>query len=963
MHNTTILDVSDSRTRDLLRGLFNQKEVSQFRPTFERLMQAVTYSDLPVVDRLLRENSLYKHMEFRDEFPLGESTFADLMCYDIVPRPSARLEYVRLRSSFSASRIASALRDIALINEEIFDGSDLILITRIAKFLSDYGHSLTLARKFAFILAHFGRETESWKVASAAFSNYGLESRNYGMMAVADTIGIDFPYLSIKTSFAKFGALGAKTTASRRIAYLSFYPVLFSEQKALDGLGASYFFSLLDSVIFLLTHRSLGVFPSDFKLDSEIEDSWHAIQQSTLATPSCFDEEDQFADAWAFRAAPAFLEVKPFREYRASLQRLYSVPEQRDADSVGVNPYETRFFRGVSTVEDLLPGEYEIFDALPTRFDREVAGSLSRTCGLVRATSNNPDFSQINALQIGRLMGRTAEVDRLLAPVTLRAGSLSARDPFVVLILLILLRAHSPLTLDLFNFKRNFQQYVRAECGGDIITFVESVYNIDKGIVEYLVPLLDETTLSQVPFLVNTAEGVYEARAAILEWFASRFDEPTYRDKAKQLRIDRKIAAVRGQINDTRINIDGLRFRQWIESSKQSEFSGLIRQETVAAPYIEDAMNRRSFSEIRLTAHRDPNARATVAIMDIYTEFCINADYGIASYLGRRIRHGTLKGTLLDNLPVPDEYKVTASVKLQYERWLESFKSVINNITDMLHFKGRGTSGSAIISPDVDTKEKWDIVMVCLRAIFDRSKIDHGATIIPVLIEQYCWYVFEVELRGVQEAMLAARSDSTVFRARSSIADVAAANFEKAVNLVVTNHFNTVASWFKKPPNISPVAEIGNILEVVKREAQAEYAAFQPEIKIRGHDIKLSGGVYYHVYDALSVVVRNAAKHGQYPGVLVVDAQRIVGATGESLTINVQSVVKDDDTASNGVNRMYAAGGGGAANADVVEGLSGIRKLEKMKLDGALVDFCIVPSDCNTLIEVEVAFALTGTAQ
>lgn len=963
MQPTTILDVSDGRTRDLLRGLFSQNENGQFRSTFDHLMQTVSYADLPIVDRLLRSSKLYSHLEFRDEFPIGESPFADSVCFDILPRPNARIEYLRHRTTLSSARLASALRDISAINDYIFEGDDLKLLAELANFLLDYGHSLTLARKFAFILAHFGRNTGSWKTASAAFSNYGLESKNYGMMAVADTIGTDFSYLGLKANFATFGMLGSRATASRRIAHLSFNPLLFDTAEALEGLAANYFFSLIDALIFTLAHRELGVFPETLLFEPEIEKAWSDIQKTKRATPIYFDETDPFSDAWAFRGAPAFLEVKSLREYRASLQRLYNLPDLRIAKPITANTFEIEFFKDVVTIHDLLPGEYGIYDPLPIRFDREVAGTLARTCGLVRVSINDPDFSSLNASEIGRLMGETFDVDRLLSPETLRAGANSAKDPFVILILLILLRAHSPLTLDLFNFKRNFQKYVKSECGGNIVAFVEAVYDIDRGITEYLVPLLDETTLSQIPFLVNTAEAVYETRAAILEWFALRFDEPSYKAKASQLRIDRKIASVRGQINETRINIDGLRFKQWVETKKQSEFSALIRQDNVLAPFIEDVTSKRAFAEIRLSAHRDPNARAAVAIMDSYREFCVNADFGVASYLGRRIRHGTLKGTLLDNLPNPDAHNISPSVKMQYDRWLQNFKNLINEITEMLHFSGRGSSNNAVISADIDTKEKWDIAMVCLQSIYDNGKVDHGATIIPSIIEQYCWYIFEVELRLVQSAVLAVRSDRTLFKAKSTLSDVNANNFEKAVNLVVTNHFVTVASWFKKPPNISPVAEVGNILEVVCREARAEFATFQPKMTVTGNEIVLSGGVYYHVYDALSVIIRNAAKHGKHPGNICVISNIFDNGRGESLTISVKSHVKDDDTADQALERIRRAADGGAVDADVIEGLSGIRKLEKMKVDGSLLNFDIIPSCCDSIIEAVVTFQLKSVAQ
>ena len=274
----------------------------------------------------------------------------------------------------------------------------------------------------------------------------------------------------------------------------------------------------------------------------------------------------------------------------------------------------------------------------------------------------------------------------------------------------------------------------------------------------YFVGLLDETMLSQMPFLVLTSEDVYETRAQILEWHAERVRDDTSRDKAKQLRIDRKIAAIRGQINETRLNIDALRFRQWIEISKVSDFSGFIRQETLGALPQIDVTNKKALAEVRLTAHRDPVSRALVALMDCYREFCVNADFGVASYLGRRIRHGTLRGTLLDGLPDASDYGLSPSALVQYRQWHQAFASSIGVITSRLHFAGKGAPKGAMISPEIDSKEKWDAVLVCLHKIYEQSQADHGAGGIAFTIEQYCWYIFEVELRAVREGIAECRN-------------------------------------------------------------------------------------------------------------------------------------------------------------------------------------------------------------
>ncbi|GBR69071.1 hypothetical protein GKA01_22790 [Gluconobacter kanchanaburiensis NBRC 103587] len=631
----------------------------------------------------------------------------------------------------------------------------------------------------------------------------------------------------------------------------------------------------------------------------------------------------------------------------------------RARDLTGINAYESKFYDGVATIADLVPTQSEIFDPVPNIFNNATAGVLSRSCGLVKLAERNPDFSGLTREDIGGLMGLTIEVDRLLSTSTLRAGAKSANDPFVRLILQTLLREHSPSTKDNFQFKYDFQDYVISHHDGDIVSFIKSVYQLDPAIVPYFVLFLDETMLSKIPFLVKTAEGVYETRAKVLEWYAGISGDQNSRDKAKQLRIDRKIAAVRGQINETRLNIDALRFRQWIDSTKLSDFSGLIRQEIFTIPLGFDFKGKKMLSELKLTAHRDPNVRALLAVIDCYREFCVNPDFGVASYLGRRIRHGTLRGTLLDALPEPAEYKLSASSTAQYEVWLETFRKSIEAITARLHFSGKGTPSGAVISAEIDNKDKWEILLACLKTMHEKSQADQGSA--SLIVEQYCWYIFEVELRHVQNAIAEARSEFGVFKMKHAALEQKAIGFEKSVNIALANRFNTVASWFHKPPNISPVAEISDIVEVTLRETRAEFPDFNPEPRLIGTKFELSGGVYYHVYDALSVIVRNAGKHGDHPGTLEISAQVDEHDLRRILTIDVISRTKTGDSGAKAAARMAKAGLAGPVGADVVEGWSGTRKLQKMQMDKALLDFkyreC---QDSPSEIKVSVVFPLTG---
>ena len=940
-----IVDVKIGQTRDLMRGLLDRQGATNVNSTFSKLMDNVTADDMVTVDKLLRKHNLFSHLTLSEEFPSSTENLLNNVSLNIIPNPQILIDYILYRANESSVEVVSLLDKLDEISRNIFSADDEDVFYSIVEALDTHGYSITLARKLAFVLGHYEKDSDSWKLASQEFSRFGLEKRNYGMMAVADSIGIEFSYLDVISGFTEFADLGPKATNSQILSNLSFNPITLDYHQALASLAASYKFSLIDAVIFLLCHRALGVFQERFRFSKEIEDAWERIDCANHSFSLFFNSADSYCDVQTFRASPAFMEYQIFRNFRAATQGLYKPTGNTMGSTQAPNLYEDRFYQASPSIRDLLPEEIDVYEPLPTYFDTKTSGSLARSCGLARLVEKNPDFAGITMQEMGDLMGSTLEMDRLLSTSALRRAAKSADDAFVVLILRTLVRSHSASTMDAYQFKMVFQDYVTSQCSGDIVAFIELVSDINSDIVEYYIVLLDETMLSQLPFLVKTSERVYETKAEILEWQAKRTGKSIWTEKAKELRIDRKIAAVRGQINETRLNIDGVRFRQWIDSNKLTEFSGLIRQEAVVVPVISDFKARKGISELLLTAHRDPNARACVAIMDSYREFCINADFGIASYLGRRIRHGTLRGTLLDGLPDPTDYSLSQSGREYYEQWLELFRSYIVNLNTKLHFAGRGAANSSVISPEVDNKEKWAILSVCLRSIHEKSQSDQGSLQMPLIVEQYCWYMFELELRDIQKVVTDSRAEVPHFKPKQSPMDPAMIGFERAVNVAISNRLAVVASWFKKPPNISPVAQLSDIIKVVLAEAKGEYPKFRPRLNSNVMELELSGGVYYHLYDALSVVVRNAAKHGAHPGDISISTVIEDRTSSRVLRINVESQVKAADSGAAAIARMDEAGRAGAINADIIEGFSGVRKLHKMRKDKTLSNFELYASD------------------
>jgi hypothetical protein len=858
----------------------------------------------------------------------------------------------------NADKIAAMFDLFTLLNTAIFARDDDAIIAAIGALTEYAGHSLTLARKLGFIIGYASKESVSYRASVDVVSSYGVNERNYGIMATIDSIGGEFNYLDLKYQFRNFASLAAGSSSARQISYLCFTPLMAPREDFSAFVAASYNISIVDAAIAVLVEREVRPEFESPPIPDVLEEAWRRFSVEASGISEYFDEKSPESDLHAFRSAPAFLELRSFRDLRAALQPIYNLPEARAVEHFD-RRYAERYFEQVGGIKDLIPPQAMQFDAFQKRFLPANAGNLGRTAAVVWACESQPDFSGITRENMAALMGRTFEIDRLLSTTVLRRATATADEPFVKLILQTLLRAHSSATRDSYDFKARFQEYIRTYHGGNIVDFMEHVKALNSEIIRYYVVLLDETLLSQMAFLMESSNSIYETRACLLEWFADVTGDQMSAEKAKQLRLDRKIAAVRGVINETRLNIDAVRFRQWIEQNKLTEFSNFIRQASAGLPQLSDLTDKSKQQSMFLSAHREPTVRALQAIVSCYAEFCRNQDYGIASFLGRRIRHGTLRGKLLEAIRDPGSVNIPVTAVTQYQAWSKEYLESIKALELRLHFQDKAGHKNGLISPEIDTTQKWQACLVALSAIFDQAQKDHGTMAIPLIIEQYCWFIFEIELTNLQNVIAEARTKWGLLKLKNPTNDPDVIAFEKASNLAVGDQFNIVASWFRKPPNISPVAEFGHVLDVALQEASGEYATFDPEVSFSGQeDLELSGRIYYNVYDALTIAVRNAAKHGRHPGCLSVGVVVNEQENNKILEITVTNDLKVGDNAALAMKRVADASRAGADGADVVEGLSGFRKLKKMEGERSILSFS-TSGDGGTFT-VRFSFPFTG---
>ena len=962
MTQITLQNVRDQKTRDLMRGLLDRdREPQEFDVTLSRLLSTLQRSDLRAFDELLRKNQLFRHVKTLPEFPL-DMPFKGNRGFSLVPAGTLAFEYVALRIAENEEQICKTFEKFELLNTALHSGTDEAIAASVDQVVKLAGNSLTLARKAAFVIGYAPKDSISYNTCAELLGAYGVNSNDHGMMVTIDAIGAEFNYLDLKYRFRDYATFERRASVSRKISQLCFAPLATTKDDLVALINASYEISLIDAAVALLSHQDEGI--AQVAVPRSVENAWRKLASQPASAFQYLRKDDTYIDLWAFRSAPAFLEFPTFRRVRYAFQPLYDVPE-RGNTSGSIRAFSRQhaatFFEGIDRVADVVsPVEHPVF-ATPQKFDRETAGILSRTCALVWVCEKNADFSEISTKAMASLMGQTMEIDRLVSTELLRNAVRTASDPFVKLILQTLLRAHSTATLDNFKFKDQFQRYVRDHHNGDILDFMKMVQSLDNRIVSYFVNLLDETMLSQMAFLMASSEAIYDTRARLLEWYSSIANDPLAGDKAKQLRLDRKIAAVRGAINETRLNIDSVRFRQWIEQNTLSDFSDFIRQSQLILPPLSDLTDNSKKSTLFLAAHRDPAKLALQALVQCYEEFCRNPDYGIASFLGRRIRHGTVRGTLLNGLN--DVSDLDHASLTQYHAWLRGFSTSIDSLASRLNFRSKTANKDGLLSAEIDSEQKWQLCLVCLTRMFTQAQQDQGV-IVPLMIEQFCWLVFEAELAKVRSSIGEERSKWGTLKLHQAPSNVIATMFERRTNVTLGDHFTTVISWFRKPPNISPVAELAHVIQVVIAEAREEYATFSPAVNLAINDLELSGATYYVVYDALTIAVRNAAKHGQHPGKLSIEAKVKDQGPAKILEITVTSRLKADDDVALVLSRIEDAGRAGPTYADVVESLSGIRKLKKMAREGSILTFTpAADARCKNSLRMTIVMPFKGLVE
>jgi len=763
----------------------------------------------------------------------------------------------------------------------------------------------------------------------------GLLSNAVAVTSLIHAYSVDQNFLTIKRSILNLVNRGAVNIYSRTIARLAVQPFAKDRDDLALYLAEVEKCSLIDVVILAKFNAhlfDLTRYQNLFALTSQLGESSLFDQLLNLYPASDRDSEYLF-----FKQSSVWLEYDSIRDYRILVDNYY--------DSSGVvvevlHPkLEDSFEKWIGNPDlEVLAGNGRFTQHGHTRLGQiETSGNVSRSAIFnywLYKTEGQIGFDREHLLT---LMGKTIDLARTVPIAATRTAARLSQDKLVKLILLLLLGKRSKNELDSFQLRKLLESLTINEYDGSLVNLVEAYQFSHPYVAQYIYEIATEDFLAKLNKLAPHLSDIPDIRASLHEWMAKFTGDEHYFERARAVRIDHQLNRVRNEIDDHRIYVDPSRFSSWIEDEMMFELNSALTttgsgKKSVAVSCDESVL--------------------TMVMTQCYSAFCSNAVFGIASYIGRRIRHGTFHGHLYSSvvnhieglekfLPLMRDHQFSS----RWNEWKVGYNNAISEIIkEKLHVRST-VKPYGLLQPDVYSPFKQEIRSAAVNTIIANHTESKSTDGLDHVITDYCWRLAENDLLVVMTYLKSQRISlknlpllDEVISAAPPLESRLAAEFKRELIHTIDNKLSSICGWFKRPSNLAPKASLSLLYDAVVCEVKDTVPQFNPRTEVSSNgDIELIGGVYHIMYDSLAIVVSNAAKYGD-PQKPVKRSFSVVNDGAEKrLIVEISSFICPRDKPEDIAEIVEQRKAANFDDANLYQGRSGIPKL--MQLANIRQDF------------------------
>lgn len=945
-----ITDISDERARAYLRGLLNQ-ETDAVYATLNHLRGATKPVDAEKISRVFFYSPLFSNLKLFDDFP-SQPPFPVHGRHLVDQSLHNEIVFQGIRIEKNEVRLQAAIRQLAQLNEAILSDDGPKCVEALKAYISKFGYSLLILSKLAYARDRFEEDGLTQSFLAGELDKYGAQAGNAITLSAMDMMGDSYDFIPLRRNLLEFANSKIAKPITRDIVNWQFRPIRFIQADLASQLQSHGRLSVLDVFVFVCLHRfNVDIFNRlrlnglvDKFISPALRKEWLKLSESTCPSGRIAfkSEEKEFHDFNFYRRSLAWIEYKTVSLFRNGVDPLYL--ENTSPNNITNEPaveFLEKYFRKASRLELIVDPPSELSLSL-TRYSNAHAGTFLRTLAFIYLMRKGAKSIEVSSFKLLSLFNWTRDIPYVARATELRDFfSEQQGDALGEYLAAALIADASSLNMDQHRYRRAIQEIVKRDFESDLLKFAEFLFSHSPHVANHLFESCREALLTQLYFLLPTPEAVLETRARLLDWYADAFDEPGARERAKTLRLDQRLRALRGEIDDTRIYVDAIRFGQWTQDRLLDELSIVLQGAPIDDAAIDSFKTFGDFAE-----KRQPHVRLAMALQLAFEEFCSNKRYGVDSYLGRRIRHGTLKGVMVAQLrAVFQKQKYVAilghrNARQYLDGWLAHYDEQISYWgQEVFQIYSKQKPKGAIVT-DITTSEKIDATrsaLKSLRQIFSETKSLH---MVNVSIFEWCWILIEKDLRHLRMLIDSARINWGMLSRIELISrcpgelEPLASELCREVNVLTDEKFRLLGRWFVKPTNLAPSTALSLLLDAVLEEVKGQFPDYQPKIARSGlSDIELVGMYYHHVYDFLYVVIYNAAKHGSKRGILgqKITVEEFPGR--RRLEIEITSQIAPGNSIQTVRENIDNAMGGSIEDAMVVEGRSGLRKLSQLSTD------------------------------
>lgn len=940
----------DTKTRNKLRAILSNGDVDAIS-SLAKLRGKLGRNQAEALDAILHSPFFVKAVRTSTPFP-KKPPFVDTLQIHRVVSLDKILGIIETNVVAHKARLNRVVHSLYKIDAAYAAANIEACRKLIVEAIERNGWSHAILRRIVLIRENLPEAQEDEEIEAL------VRQADLKAVAVASLIhsySLDQNILTIKRSILNLADRGAINRYSRTIARLAVQPFARSERDLADFLSEVEKCSLIDAVILAKFNShlfSLEHYPAIKDVASNLGSV--ELFEKLVATYEATDPESEYA---FFKQSSSWLEYEPIRQYRILVDNYYDASHDEIDDLPEALLQTLHAWVGSATLSDLVgktPFTKHPYLALAKL---ELSGTATRSAIFnywLHQSEGQIGFEKDDLLT---LMGLTRDLARTVPIKAARTAAKLAKDELVRLVLLLLLAKRSKNELDSFHLRKLLEEIAVKNHGGSLVKLVKSYEITHPYVSEYIYDIATEDFLAKLNKLAPHRADIPEIRASLHEWMAEFSKDEYFLQRARSVRIDHQLNRVRNEIDDHRIYVDPSRFSSWIEDEMMIE--------------LNNALTSTGSGKKGIAVNCDETILSLI-VTQCYSAFCSNAVFGIASYIGRRIRHGTFHGHLYSSVISPIERSEkfqplfrTPQFAAKWAVWKDKYNMALEGIiTDRLHVYSKAKP-LGLLHPETYGPGKLEILSAAVKNISTNYVETKSVSGIDQTIIDYCWRLAESDLVAVTRYLKAQQTplknlsflEEQVVPAASPAHLKLADAFQRELELFIDRKLSSMFGWFKRPSIVAPKASMSLLFDATVAEVKDTIPDFNPQTDDWSEgEVELVGDVYHLVYDSLAVVVANAAKHG--------DRNRpvrrrfeILPGKNKRLIVEISSSIKPTDSpeqVSEIIDRRKKAD---FQDANLYQGRSGISKLKLLahtRQDFALEQYEVVGNEVN----VRLAYAL-----